>query len=152
MSLKDRLNSDLKEAMRAKDKTRLDAVRALRGEILKIEKSGSNAVVDDESVVKSVKYLIKQRRDSIDQYTSAGRDDLAEKERAETAVLATYLPAQLSKDELKTLVQQTIEETGAQSPKDMGRVMGAIQGKIKATGKDADNRLVAELVKTTLNS
>ncbi len=150
MSVKDQVHSDLKEAMRAKDKVRLNAVRALRGEILKFEKSGSGRELTDEDALKMVKSLIKQRRDAIDQFTKGGREDLADTERAELEVLRRYLPEALGQAELAALVRETIAELGARTMKDMGKVMGALQGKVRATGKDADNRELAGMVKDAL--
>jgi len=151
MELKERINVDLKDAMRARDKTRLTAIRALRGEVLKIEKSGADKEATDDAVVKAAKSLIKQRRDAIDQFTKGGRDELAAQEKAEMAVLEGYLPAQLSDSEAQELVEQAIAQVGAESLKDMGKTMGTVQKLLRDTGKDADNRMLADLIKQRLS-
>jgi len=151
MGLKERVNQDIKQAMRDKDKVRLTAVRALRGEILKLEKSGPGGEATDEAVLKMVKSLVKRHQDAIAQFAKGGREDLVDKEKAELAVLQGYLPEQMTEDILRELVEQAVAEVGAETMKDMGKVMGALQGKIKAAGKDADNRVLAQLVKAKLS-
>ncbi len=150
MSLADRVNDELKEAMRAKDSTRLDSLRALRNEIIKLTKSGNNAEVQDDDVVKLVKTLIKQRQDSISMFEKAGRHDLSEIESLQMTILKNYLPDQLSEDELKKIIDTAIEDSNASSIKDMGIVMKTVMALIKDSGKDADNRMVSMLVKSAL--
>jgi len=150
MDLKTRVNADLKDAMRARDKVRLNTIRALRGEILKFEKSGQAQDIADDDILKMVKSLSKRRKDAIEQFTKGDRKDLADKERAELEILREYLPAQLSEAEMAELVKAAIQTVGAETMKDMGKVMGLLQGKVKATGKDADNSILAGLVKAAL--
>lgn len=152
MKLVDRVNQDLKEAMKAKDETRLAAIRALRGEILKQQKSGSGSEVSDEQVIDMVKRQVKQRQDAIEMFKQGNREDLVAKEESQMTVLQEYLPQQLSDEELAALVDRAIADTGAESMKDMGGVMKTVQQLVKDSGKDADNRQVAGLVKTKLSS
>jgi len=138
MSLKDQLSHDLKEAMRAKDRVRLGAIRMLSAAIQVEEKSGRGDVIEDDFIT-IVQKQAKQRRDSIEQFRSAGRDDLVDIEVAELAVIEQYLPAQLSDEEIRTTIQQTIEQTGASGMQDMGRVMGQAMQALR--GKADGNRV-----------
>ena len=138
MSLKDQLSHDLKEAMRAKDRVRLGAVRLLSAAILEREKSGGGDVTEND-LIAIVQKQAKQRRDSIEQFRSAGRDDLVDIEVAELAVIEQYLPAQLSDEEIRTTVEQIVEQTGASGMQDMGRVMGQAMQALR--GKADGNRV-----------
>ncbi len=138
MSLKDQLSHDLKEATRAKDRVRLGAIRMLSAAIQVEEKSGRGDVTEDDFIA-IVQKQAKQRRDSIEQFRSAGRDDLVDIEVAELAVIEQYLPAQLSDEEIRTTIQQTIEQTGASGMQDMGRVMGQAMQALR--GKADGNRV-----------
>ena len=144
--LKDQLTQDLKTAMRAQDRLRLGTIRMVQAAITEKEKSGSGAV-SDEDVLAILTKQAKQRRDAIDQYTSAGRDDLAQQGADELAIIEGYLPAQLSDDEIQGAVRAIVERTGASSMKDMGRVMGAAMGELK--GK-ADGSRVQAAVRAAL--
>lgn len=128
--LKDTLTSDLKTAMREKDKVRLTAIRMIRTAITEKEKAGSGDVSEDD-VLAIVAKQAKQRRDSIAQYEAAGREDLADQERAELAVIEAYLPAQASDEEVQAVVERIVEQTGAASMNDMGKVMGAAMRELK---------------------
>jgi uncharacterized protein YqeY len=152
MSLANCVNDELKAAMRAKDDVRKEALRALRGEILKIEKSGSDAGVSDDDVIKLAKTQIKQRQDAINQFQAAGRPELAAGEEAIVAILREFLPEPLTADELAALVDQAIAAAGAESMRDMGKVMGAVKPAIAATGKDVDGRALADMVKAKLSN
>ncbi|MEB3359556.1 MAG: GatB/YqeY domain-containing protein [Synechococcales bacterium] len=151
MSLKDRISEDIKAAMKAKDKTRLEAVRGIKKVILERETDarakGQEGLTDDEDL-EVLTQQAKQRRDSIEQYRNAGREDLAEKEAQELAVIESYLPAQLSDEDLSTALDDIIAQTGASSPKDMGKVMGQAMAQLK--GK-ADGKKVQEMVKAKLS-
>ena len=129
MSLKDRITEDMKAAMRAKDAPRLGAIRLLLAAI-KQREVDERVELDDAAVVAVVEKLGKQRRDSIEQFTRAGRDDLAARERFELDVLAGYLPRQAGADEVAAAIDAAIAATGAAGPKDMGKVMGAVKGKL----------------------
>lgn len=146
MSLKDTLTADMKSAMKAGDKDRLKVLRLLLADIKRVEVD-SRSELDDAGLLAVVEKALKQRRDSIEQFEKGGRDDLAAIEKAELEVISTYLPEQLSDDELDALIDATIGETGAESIRDMGKVMAAI--KTKAAGK-ADMGAVSARVKSRL--
>lgn len=148
MSLKDQLSHDLKEAMRAKDRVRLGAIRMLSAAILEKEKSGGGDVTEDD-LVAIVQKQAKQRRDSIRQIREGGRNDLVDIEEAELAVIEHYLPAQLSDEEIRTTVQQIVEQTGASEMQDMGRVMGQAMQTLR--GK-ADGNRVRQAVEALLKN
>ena len=151
MGIKDQIDRDLKEAMKSGEKNRLNAVRAIRAALLEKEVSirvGGKADLSDEQELEVLMSLAKKRKDSIQQYADAGREDLAETERAELAIIETYLPAPLSDDEISAVVARIVTETGASSMKDMGRVMGAA---MKALKGKADGGKVQELVRSALS-
>jgi len=146
MTLKERLAQDLKDAMRAREAVRLGAIRMLNAALLEWEKSGRGPVTEaDELAI--LQKQVKQRRDSLAQFEAAGRTDLAEKEAAELAVLEAYLPAQASDEEIARIVQEVIAQTGAASPKDMGRVMGPAMARLKG---QADGQRVRAAVEAAL--
>ena len=146
MSLKDRITDDMKAAMRAKDAPRLLAIRGLLA-ALKQREVDERIVVDDAAVVAIVDKLVKQRKDSIEQFTAGGRQDLVDKEQAELQVLASYLPARLSADEIAAEVAALVAETGASGAGDMGKVMAA--AKARFAGR-AEMGLVSAAVKAAL--
>lgn len=149
MSLKDKIINDLTTAMKVKNANRLSVLRMVKANIMnrQIEKG---ADLTDEEITKALQSLVKQRRDSIDQYEKAGRTELAEKEQTELVVLEEYLPQAASKGEIEQAVSEAISETGASSIKEMGAVMKAAQAKL--AGKAADGRLVSETVKAKLQN
>lgn len=146
MSLKDRINEDMKTAMRAKDAVRLGTIRLLNAAI-KQREVDERITLDDAAVIGVVDKMLKQRKDSIEAFEKAGRTDLADKEKAEAAVLQGYLPARLSADEIAAEVKAIVAEVGAKSPADMGKVMGA--AKQRLAGK-ADMGQVSAAVKAAL--
>ena len=146
MSLKDQITEDMKTAMRAKDMERLGTIRLLQAAI-KQKEVDERITLDDAGVVAIVDKLIKQRKDSIAAFEGAGRQDLADKEKAEMAVLQVYLPARLSAEEVATEVKAIVAELGAKGPGDMGKVMGAVKAKL--AGK-ADMGEVSAAVKAAL--
>jgi hypothetical protein len=146
MSLKERITDDMKAAMRAKDSERLGAIRMLTAAI-KQKEVDERVELDDTAVVAVVDKLIKQRKDSIEAFQKAARQDLADKEAAEMAVLQVYLPARLSADEVAAEVRVIVTELGAKGPGDMGKVMGAV--KTRLAGK-ADMGQVSAAVKAAL--
>ncbi len=150
MSIIERVNEALKSAMRAKDSKRLDAIRALRGEIIKAQKSGADAEVTDDDVIKLAKMLIKQRRDAVEQFRAAGRDDLVQKDEGQITVLEEFLPEQMSEEALGQVIDEAIAEVGAESMKDMGKVMKAVMAKVSASGADADGKTTSAMVKSRL--
>ena len=147
MSLKDKIIGDLTAAMKAKDANRTSVLRMVKANLMnrQIEKG---AELTDEEITKALQSLVKQRRDSIEQYEQAGRAELAEKEKSELAVIEDYLPQAASREEIEKAVEEAIAETGAGSIKDMGAVMKAAQAKL--SGKSADGRVVSEVVKAKL--
>ncbi len=148
MSLKDRITEDMKSAMKAGDKDRLKVVRLMLAAIKQVEVD-SRKQLDDTAVLGVLDKMVKQRRDSIEQFTKGGRDDLAAIEEAEIAVLEGYLPAKMDDAELDALINEAIASTGAESIRDMGKVMGAI--KSKAAGR-ADMGTVGSRVKERLGA
>lgn len=148
MSLSKQIVLDLTAAMKAQDAARTSTLRMVKAAMMnrQIEKG---AELDDNDMQKLLVSLVKQRRDSIEQYEKAGRQELVDKESAEIAVIETYLPAPVSQEEIEQAVTAAIAETGASSMKDMGKVMKAVQAAL--AGKNADGRLVSEVVKSKLN-
>jgi uncharacterized protein YqeY len=147
MSLNDQIASDLTAAMKAKDAPRLSALRMLKAAAMNksVEKGRD---LDDAEVLQVVASLVKQRRDSIEQFSKAGRTDLVDKETGEIAILEQYLPPAISADEIDAAVSAAVAETGATSAKDMGKVMKAVMPKL--AGRNADGRLVNDAVRRKL--
>lgn len=146
MSIKDEINQDLKQAMRDKDTTRRDALRGLMAAIRQVEVDKRQDLSDDD-IISILMTEAKRRRESIESYEEAGRGDDAEQEHFELEVIESYLPRQLSREEITDLVQTTIAEVGAASPQDIGKVMGALMPKVRG---QADGRLVNEIVRQQL--
>ena len=151
MSLEQRLNDELKNAMRAKDKVRLEALRALRGDVLKEQKSGDDVVIDDDLVQKFAKTQVKQRCDAVQQFKDAGRGELAEGEEAIIAVLREFLPEPVSPEKLAEMVAAAVAGLEAPTMKDMGKVIGQVRGQIAAAGLDVDGGQLAAAVKAKLS-
>ena len=146
MSLKDKLLQDLKEAMKEKDTVRKNTVQLVRSGILQIEKD-KKIELDDEGVLDVISKELKIRRDSMPDYVKSGRQDLIDNLNKEIEVLLTYLPKQLTEDEIKVIVEEVVKETGAATMKDMGKVMANVTPKVKGR---ADNKIVSGLVKQML--
>lgn len=149
MSLTDKVNGDITAAMKTKDAPRLSALRMMKAAMMNkgVEKGRD---LEDAEVLQVVASLVKQRRDSIEQFSKAGRTDLVEKETAEIAVLEAYLPPAATADEIEAAVALSIAETGATSPKDIGKVMKAAMPKL--AGKNADGRTVNDSVRRKLGA
>lgn len=147
-SLKAEITSAMKDAMRARDKDRLGTVRLILSEIKKIEVD-ERIELDDARVLAVLDKMLKQRRDSIQQYESAGRQDLADVEAAEVTVIESFLPAALSEQEIADLLDQAIAESGAESVRDMGKVMAIVKPQVQGR---ADVGSVSQLVKQRLSS
>jgi uncharacterized protein YqeY len=149
MSLKERIVSDLTSAMKAQEVARLSTLRMVKASVMnrEIEKGGE---LSDEEMTKTLQSLVKQRRDSIEQYEKAGRQELADKERAEIEVIEAYLPQAATREEIEQAVKESISEIGASSMRDMGTVMKAAQARL--SGRNADGRMVSEIVKAKLGS
>ena len=148
MSLKDEINKEMKAAMRSRDKDRLKTIRLILSEIKRVEVDERFAV-DDQRTLSILAKMIKQRRDSIAQYDSAGRTELSKIETDEITVINEFLPEALTDDEINNLIEKAISETGADSMKDMGKVMGIIRPQIQGR---ADAGEVSKRVKEALNS
>ncbi|MFU8842840.1 MAG: GatB/YqeY domain-containing protein [Bacteroidales bacterium] len=150
MDLESRINEDIKAAMRSREKNRLDALRAIKSSILlaKTEKGAAGDGLGDETGIKILQKLVKQRKESAELYTSQGREDLALEEIAQMQIIEKYLPEKLTGDEIHKIIDDIIAETGAGSIRDMGKVMGLASKKI--AGK-ADNKKIADIIKEKLN-
>ncbi|HMM67025.1 MAG TPA: GatB/YqeY domain-containing protein [Dokdonella sp.] len=146
MSLKARITDDMKTAMRAGEKDRLGVIRLILA-ALKQREVDERIELDDAQVLGILEKMLKQRRDSIEQYSAANREDLAAVERAEVEVIQTYLPAQLSAAELDTIIGKAIADSGAASPRDMGKVIGLVRPQVAGR---ADMGQVSELIKARL--
>ena len=151
MNLKERIGQEIKSAMKAKDKLRLETVRGIKKAILEKEVAlrpkGQDSLTEEQEIELLVQQA-KQRRDSIEQYNSAGREDLAAKESQELAIIETYLPQQLDDEELTSILEEIINSVGATSAKDLGKVMGAAMKQLK--GK-ADGKKIQAIVKSKLS-
>jgi uncharacterized protein YqeY len=148
MSLKEKLEADLKEAQKAKDAVRLSVIRMLKTAIKNREVEKREELTDQE-LLQAVNSQAKLRKESIGEFKKAGRDDLAAKEEAELEILKDYLPEELSEEEIKKMIDDAVSEAGASGPKDMGSVMKLLMP--KTTGR-ADGKLVSQLVKEALSS
>jgi uncharacterized protein len=147
MTFLDRINEDLKAAMKGKDSERLSTLRMVKTALKNREIDKMGALTDEEAI-KVLQSLVKQRRDSIEQYQQAGRIELAEKEAAEIKVIEEYLPAALDEAAIARVVEETIAETGASSMKEMGAVMKAVMAKL--AGQTVDGKAVNQIVKSKL--
>ena len=148
MSLESRVMDDLKSAMKAKDQAALRSLRAIKSAILLAKTDGSGKELDEGGEIKLVQKLVKQRKDSLEIYEKQNREDLAATEREEIAILTKYLPKQLDPAELEEIIKGIIEQTGASSMKDMGKVMGMASQKL--AGK-ADGKTISGVVKSLLS-
>ncbi len=148
MSLELKINGDIKNAMLARDAKKLEALRAIKAALLlEKAKEGAAAEIGEEVELKILQKMIKQRRESADIYSQAGRPELAEKELYDASVIETYLPQQMSEAEVTAIIQNIVTQTGASSVKDMGKVMGAASKEL--VGK-ADNKMISVIVKNLL--
>lgn len=149
MTLEEMIQNDLKEAMKAKDTVGLAAVRAIKSAILlaKTAEGASDKTLEDSDIVKLIQKLVKQRKESAEQYTAASRPELAQNELAEAAKMEKYLPKQLTPEEIEAVVKEVIEAVGAKTKADMGKVMGTATKKLAGL---ADGRAISEAVKRLL--
>jgi uncharacterized protein YqeY len=147
MSLKERIVSDLTAAMKARDAGRTSTLRMMKASVMnrEIEKGGA---LSEEELTKALQTLVKQRRDSIEQYEKAGRQELAAKEQSEIEVIEAYLPQAATREEIERAVAEAVSETNAASMREMGAVMKAAQARL--AGRNADGRVVSEIVKARL--
>lgn len=146
MSLSERLNEDMIQAMKSKDKFKLSTIRMVRSTIKNLE-IDLKRTLDDNEVLDILSREIKQRKDALQEFKKADRDDLAANVEAEIEIIGQYLPEQLSEEEIKVIVQQTIQETGASSKADMGKVMSALMPKVKGR---SDGKVVNQVVQQFL--
>jgi uncharacterized protein YqeY len=148
MSLKEKIISNLTASMKAQDAARTSTLRMVKAALMnrEIEKGGE---LDDEEMAKLLRSMVKQRKDSVEQYEKGARQDLADKEKAEIEVIESYLPQAASREEIEAAVSLAITETGAGSMKDMGSVMKATQAAL--AGKNADGRAISDIVKAKLS-
>jgi uncharacterized protein YqeY len=148
MNLFDQVSDDIKAAMLAKDKIRLQALRGVKKEFLEAKTAkGGNGELTDEAAVKILQKMVKQRKESAEIFKTQGREELAENELAEVAAIEIYLPKQMTVEELEAALKEIIAQVGAEGPKDMGKVMGAAT---KALAGKADGRMISETVKKLL--
>ena len=147
MSLQDKIQSDIAESMRTKDSLKLGVLRMMKAAVMnkKVEKMKD---LDEPEVLAVLNSLVKQRKDSIDQFRKGGREELAQKEEAEIKVIESYLPAAASEDDIRRAIEEAIQETSAASMKGMGKVMKATQARL--AGKTVDGARVSQMVKEKL--
>ncbi len=146
MGLEQKLMEDMKSAMKAKDQLRLETIRGVRAQLKNAELSKSGSLTEEE-VIEVLISAAKKRKEAIEQYRLAGREDRAETEAQELKIIEAYLPQQMTPDDIARVVEETIREVNAASPKDMGKVMGAVMPKVK--GK-ADGKVVQQIVREKL--
>ena len=148
MEMFDRISNDIKDAMKAKDKVRLETLRNIKKVFLEAKTApGANDTLTDDAAMKIMQKLVKQGKDSATLYNEQGRADLAEAELAQVAVIETYLPKQMSAEELEAALKAIIAEVGAEGPKDMGKVMGTATNKLAGL---AEGRAISAMVKQLL--
>lgn len=149
MNLEERINADMKSAMKNKDAISLRGIRAIKAAILLAKTDGSGTAIDEDLEIKILQKLVKSRKDSLDIFEKQSREDLAVIEREEISVIEKYLPEQMSVDDLRVEIGKIIEETGASSMKDMGKIMGLANQRF--AGK-ADGKTISGIVKASLSS
>jgi len=147
--LEEKILNDYKEAMKARDALKSSVLSFLRADLMNLAVAKKKKSLDDPEAVSVIKKQIKQRQDSIEQFTKGDRLEMAEKEKKELEILKAYLPPELSEEEVKKVIAEVVSETGASSMKDMGRVMKEVNAKLAG---QADGKLVAELVKQSLSN
>ncbi|MBK7106716.1 MAG: GatB/YqeY domain-containing protein [Ignavibacteriae bacterium] len=144
MSLKDKINNDLKDAMKSQDKLRLNTIRSIRALILEYEKSGTIKELSAEDEIKMLSSAAKKRKDSIEQYSNAGRKDLAEKESQELEIIQNYLPKQMSNEEILAKIKEIANEIGAVSKTDFAKLMPAAMKNLKGLADGSEIRKIVE--------
>lgn len=149
MNLEEKINADIKQAMLSKDEATLRAVRAIKSAILLSKTEKDAKEMNEETEIKLLQKLVKQRKDSLEIYEKENREDLAKKEREEIAVIERYLPKQMTADELRDVLKKIMDEVGAKTPQDMGKVMGVAQKQL--AGK-ADGKTISTVVKELLTN
>jgi uncharacterized protein YqeY len=147
--IKEKINVLMKEAMKSGDKLKLETLRSIRAAFIEFDKSGSGKELNEEEEIKIINSLVKKRKESIEIFEKANRMDLAEKEKKELEILLSFLPAQLTEEEISKKLDEIIQQLGAKDPKDFGKVMGVAMKEFKGR---ADGKLVQSLVKAKLES
>lgn len=151
MTIQEQIVADIKEAMKAKDKERLNVLRSLKSKLMEkeiSERKGDDVTLTDEQAVEVLMKAAKQRKESIEQFEEGGRDDLVENEKAELKIIDAYLPEMMAEDEVRAVVKEKIKALSASGPEHMGKVMGPLMGQLK--GK-AEGSMVSRIVKEELN-
>ncbi len=149
MAIQEEISEGIKEAMKAKDKVRLEALRGVKKELIEVKAAkGAGSDITDDEAIKIIQKMVKQRKDAMAIFNEQNRADLAEKEQAEVDVLAVFLPEQLTGDKLEAVVKEIVEKSGAQSMKEMGKAMGMASKEL--AGK-ADGKEIADMVKKLLS-
>lgn len=147
MALKNQIQQDMIAAMKAKEEVKVSALRMLKAAILKFETSGDRKEASDEDILAIVGKEVKQRKDAAEEFKKGNRPEMAAKEEQEMAILQAYLPAQMSEDELRTIIKDVIEQVGAKSKADMGKVMGALMPRVRGRADGGFvNKLVGEML------
>ncbi|GAB4311116.1 MAG: GatB/YqeY domain-containing protein [Candidatus Sumerlaeia bacterium] len=152
MGLAEKIQADLREAMKARDERRTSTLRLIRARLLEKEAEKAGVQLTDEIVLKILEGMVKQYRDSIAEYEKAGRADVADAERAEMEIVQAYLPAEMTEAEISAVVTEVIAQTGASGPGSVGRVMGAAMQRLKQAGKRVDGAKVKQIVSQKLNA
>ncbi len=148
MSLKNKINEDLNTALKSKDNTRVDTLRSIRAEILKMDKSGMNREMTEEEEIQLLSKQAKMRRESIEMFQSAGRQDLVDKENSQLTIINEYLPVQMSADEAESIIIKILTDSGISSQKDFGKAMGEVMKQLK--GK-IDGKIIQDILKSKLS-
>lgn len=148
MSLKSIINEDLNAALKVKDNTKVDTLRSIRAEILKMDKSGMNREMNEEEEIQLLSKQAKMRKESIELFAQAGRQDLVDKEQAQLEIISAYLPKQMTHEEADTVISRIVKDSGAVSQKDFGKVMGEVMKQLK--GK-IDGKVIQEILKSKLS-
>lgn len=148
MSLKNKINEDLNNALKNKESVKIDTLRSIRAEILKMDKSGMNREMNPEEEIQLLSKQAKMRKESIELFLQAGRQDLVDKEQAQLDVISEYLPKQMSNEEADVIISKIVLDSGATSQKDFGKVMGEVMKELK--GK-VDGKVIQEILKSKLN-
>lgn len=146
--LEEKILNDYKEAMKSKDVLRSSVLNFLRAEMINAATAKKKAKLEDAEAVAVIKKQIKQRQDSIEQFTKGGRQDLADKETKESEILKTYLPPEMPAEEIKKIIEEVVSSTGAEGLKDMGKVMKEVTAEVAG---QADGKLISDLVRTRLS-
>ncbi len=146
--IKEKINEFIKDAMKSGDKIKLETLRSIRAAFIEFEKSGINKELTEEEEIKIINSLVKKRKESIEIFNKAGRSDLADKERMELEILKSFLPKQLTEEEISKILDNIIQQTGAKSSRDFGKVMGIAMKELKGR---ADGSVVQSILKAKLN-